>query len=458
MSFDSLDNLYLTISNRGEDTYLLRLNSEGKIDSTFGDNGTFEETNFNTYQRNNYVFSLQVIDDGTIINLYDIELNLIRRFILPDIATIDNLNFNGDKLIGKTLNGIVFQYNNDGTLDGNFADNGLIDFGTLVSDQGLDGYSFTDTNGLHYFNRASLPSTFELEFVTVDKTGDNLDKIAIPYNDDTSVSDYFLSFTSQIHQSQSGDLLIEAQHLLIDFSQIVTEIIKTKRQGNIIQEFGDEGYILTPPLENTSQQAFSGFTTLIGELSSENLVFEHGINNSLAPDISTTSSTTALFVLSPQGELHPDFGTDGFFDLTVTPAPSRYITIKDPKRDHIYISSSINPTSSILHITKLNLEDLPGTPIVTDTKNVQPENQSISLSPNPTANATNLLYTGPSLSTARLHVLDTYGQIVKEIKLSQLSNNASVEIITSDIYSGIYLVRLSDGEQNLSTQKLVIAH
>ena len=117
-----------------------------------------------------------------------------------------------------------------------------------------------------------------------------------------------------------------------------------------------------------------------------------------------------------------------------------------------------SPTSSILHITKLNLEDLPGTPIVTDTKNVEPENHTITLSPNPAASTTNLLYTGPTLTTARLELLDTYGQIVREMNLNHLNDNASIQIETQNITNGLYFVSLSNGKDITTTQKLVVSH
>ena len=455
MELDSLDNLYLTISNLGEDPYLLKVTKEGLVDTSFGNGGRFEEGNFTPYQKDNFIFTLFLVGEGTRINLYDLDLNLIQDFNIPEEVCFENVTFDGDKRFGYTRLQTLFQFNRNGTLDESFGTGGLHQFNITFSPNGLDAYSFTDEDGVHFLHRSNSTGLQDFAFSTIDKNGDNQANFIIPFAADIEASDFFSRFLSRIHPGNGDNLFLEGHHFLSDLTSISSEIVKTDLRGNKVLNFGEQGSIF-PPLSPESSNIL--FTIILGELDSGNLILAH----STLPVFQIFSSNlitriASIFAVTPEGELLPEFGSAGFLIFPLIPGQTKYYSIKDPKDDIIYLTSSESPSASTLHITKLNLDGLPGTSVSNST-NIDQEDQSISLYPNPTANATSLLYTGPTLSNAVLQVLDPHGPIAKEIKMDQLHDKTTLEIETHDLANGPYIINLSIDGKVLSSQKLVVFH
>jgi PKD repeat protein len=72
--------------------------------------------------------------------------------------------------------------------------------------------------------------------------------------------------------------------------------------------------------------------------------------------------------------------------------------------------------------------------------------------PNPAVNTTSISLINSNSNTSQLNVLDITGKVILEM---QVNGNELIEINTSELESGIYFIRISDGT-NFSIEKLVI--
>ena len=284
----------------------------------------------------------------------------------------------------------------------------------------------------------------------IDNDGTLLSTIELFPPIDFDYNFYFgVNFISAATPSNLDNFLIGIEHETIESWH--SQYLKLDKQGEPIEAFGTDGsmFLPIPPDFQT--------THLICELSSENLVFMHSDHDWWFQEDQPWREIKGLFVMNPQGSQHPDFGTDGYLDLGDLPASFVPKVSKSQDKDHIYIISSAGRSSTTFHITKLNLEDLPSTPITTSTENNVRESASISLYPNPSSTTTHLLYSGSSLNDALLQVQDPFGQIIIEKKVT-LRNGSSIEINTDVLSNGLYLISLSDSRHIINTQKLVVSH
>ena len=71
MSMDSLDNIYVGLTNEGSlNQELLKINPDGQIDESFGQEGRFAVPDHGVFQKDNYIYSMKTASDNSIINIY----------------------------------------------------------------------------------------------------------------------------------------------------------------------------------------------------------------------------------------------------------------------------------------------------------------------------------------------------------------------------------------------------
>jgi len=97
---------------------------------------------------------------------------------------------------------------------------------------------------------------------------------------------------------------------------------------------------------------------------------------------------------------------------------------------------------------------------ITATKEFKSNVQSINLSPNPTSERSILSYTLKENQNVKIDILDMSGKHIKSLDngFKNADTIESIEINTENLVSGVYLVRMILGNNNVVTEKLVVTH
>lgn len=86
--------------------------------------------------------------------------------------------------------------------------------------------------------------------------------------------------------------------------------------------------------------------------------------------------------------------------------------------------------------------------------NVNPESTSLSISPNPAAAETNIAFSLPA-GNGSIEIYSTDGRLVQRI--DDIHDSGTVQLMTGEFAPGVYSVILVSGDQQVRTEKLVIA-
>ena len=447
MSIDSLDNIYAGVTFEGTiDQVLIKIKPNGQIDNTFGVEGIFKEAGHKAYQKDNYIYSILRDFDETSINILDLELNFITRFVHVGESIINHMYFNGEYFIGSTTEGILFKYNRDGFLDKDFAEQGLYDLEIEVLNIGfgVDGYSTSSTNDIHYsFLSNNINQIPHSQILQLNNEGTLINTIELMPSPNFDPDFHMnLNFISTVELSANDNILVGLEHETYE-QKMQSEYFKLNSLGQLVQDFGNEGSMLIPipPDSLIPTNVLSTLTTqLVGELKSENLIFSYSNHEYYLDEEQPWAITTAIFIMTPEGSLQSEFGNAGFLDFDILPAASININNIITNKDHVYIISKAELSTNTFNITKLNLADL-GNPVSNTHKTITAK-QSISLQPNPSTTAINLLYTGPTLQNALLQIHNSNGQLVEVLKPEYLHLGKKVQINTNTFPTGNYIMTL----------------
>ena len=447
VNFDSLGNLYIShFIASGATRRILRLNSLGQVDRSFGEEGYLWESDYHTLHKDNYIFLTKMVENSTLIKVLDLESNLLLKVIVPDIVDIHNLTYEDEGfLVGVTYNLVCFRYNEEGLLDPNFGEGGLVRiidipessllftlaqglvkdsdntyyiYYTTWENEVYDGVSRIDSNGLEkkYFTEAIIPT-----FLTENGISQ---LINTTINKDKSI------ITSGINRQSNSEE--RSFHL------------KIKPDQTVDTNFGDEGLILLSRTSDGNRPS----RNIIGQFSNANLAML-GEESESGDD---TPHLTDLSILDENGHLITAFGDNGI--IPFDDIPDNNILSATIKDNSLYILSYDDSNLRQVHITKIN-------PYENETSITHPQllpDSYFSLYPNPAHHKTQWLYTGPTLGPTRLSITEQQGQLVKTINLPLLNKDSAININTKNLITGTYLIQLEHEGRLLQTNKLIVQH
>lgn len=431
------------------DFVLLRYNTDGSLDDTFGTNGKVITTIENRSQGN----ALSIQSDGKILlggssNQY---INLARYHVNGDLDTTFG---NGGKVItdvngyysekcrsmiiqndGKILVGgygnhytndkrhfIVVRYLEDGTLDTTFGTNGAA----------IGGLGMGHTLQVQSDGNILLGGTSDFSFAIERYTTNG--ELDATFGVNGMVTTQFGNVNSFGHamQLQSNGQIILGGYGIADSTTIA--LARYNANGTLDSSFGLNGKLLTPFGELSKVNALKiqsdGKIVIGGEAS-----------NDLNP------MNFALVRYLADGSLDPTFGTNG---QVLTPIGSSYsighaldIGVNG---DIVMTGMTYTGSYSDIALTRYN-----GNSTVGINESVNSKTKSI-VYPNPfSENST--IYLSKPVKDARLAVYNTNGQIVSNQKNIQ---GQKIELGRSNLSNGIYFFQLQEYNTVISTGKLIV--
>ncbi len=431
MSVDSLENVYILASVNKP--VLIKLLPDGTLDKTFGEEGFFFKSNFSTYQKDNYLISIQIVGQSSVVNIYDLELNFIQGYRLPQVTDINSLSYRNDYLIGSTKDGSLFKYETEAQLDTSFRDRGLINL--FESHNILGTYIGSLNDSLHIIKgyMEALPYTYISKILYLNNQGQVESEFLI----DTVVIN--TSIISQFNLNLSHDKKFIINYDLYSFSNTPDEsrYIKLNSAGQIDTTFGQSGF-MNPVVNNDFK------TKLLGELSSRNFPVH---------DLIGTITNPKLHMLTQSGQLNAEFGEGGLYDLTQLPGDQISILAQSPNNDFVYVSTSLSFSPSLIFLTKLDLSSVPKTEdFISQNKNLN-TNYDLLIFPNPSSGIIKIKYSGPSLTDIDCKIYNLSGELVKTLHLDRLNQNMTYKINLDLIQSGIYTLSLMSENKILNHQQ-----
>lgn len=396
--------------------YLAQYNMNGSLDTTFGTSG----------RRN--------IDVGPSITM-----------------TVGNAIYTADNKILITTNSFfsdgdfnIIKTNKFGDLETSFGTNGIATFEGLNNDQ--EGRIALRTDGKILLsgnsNNNPVSGSYEQHILMLVNENGTLD------NNFGINGKIFTNFYINNSQQISGLLILSDNSVLVSgsyFANTTTAgdgfVAKFSSDGNLVTSFGTNG-ISTVVFSNS--EGFSGFNDYMNSMTVQNdgKIIITGLSNS-----GTNKCCVARF--NSDGTLDATFGTNGqivfsiygFDDVArdVKAQPDGKIVISGLSKinslDRVYMVARLTENSTILSTSEI-------TPIKT-----------IRLHPNPAQNQITVSGLNSFFSSTQLNVT-LVGIDGKVLQAESISTSDSYEIPIADLASGIYVLKISD-EQNEFTQKFI---
>ncbi|MCB0705067.1 MAG: T9SS type A sorting domain-containing protein [Saprospiraceae bacterium] len=450
---------YTNVSNK--DAFLARLNLDGSLDQSFADNGFFIYDYANDYE--NIFRSVEVQEDGKIIAMgyhnYDDQYNwdlLVVR--LNSDGTLDSdfgLN-NGASSVGTSERESVFngsvapsgkivltgnrletdilpflcRFNADGLPDDSF-DGFMV---TLDSPVLVGGYltnAISDEDGNVYATGA----TEAFDFIVV-KVLDNGAPDPNFGNNGILVLDSpnnIFDFGTSIRYSASGDLLYCG---LSDEQLYISKIDTTT--GDPITSFGDNGKVIIDVWNE-----FDIAEDII-ELPNGQIIITGTSNQN------QSLSSLVVVKLNADGTRNEDWGLNGivFYDFN---GLDNFGIGSAVQPDGKIVSASWSHGGQLIAIRYLN-------PDITAVTNISPAATGIQFYPNPSSgNTVTLEYVLQSPSDIQVDLFNALGQQIAVLIKGSRSSGLNTEALKlpSGLSTGIYLIQIKSN-QGISTQQLVL--
>lgn len=431
------------------DFVLLRYNSDGSLDNTFGTNGKVITTIENRSQGN----ALSIQADGKILlgGSSNQNINLARYHVNGDLDTTFG---NGGKVItdvngyygekcrsmiiqndGKILVGgygnhytndkrhfIVVRYLEDGTLDTTFGTNGAA----------VGGLGMGHTLQIQPDGNILLGGTSNFTFAIERYTPNG--ELDATFGVDGMVTTQFGNVNSFGHamQLQSNGQIILGGYGIADSTTIA--LARYNSNGTLDSSFGSNGKLLTP---------FGGLSKVnaLKIQGDGKIVIGGEASNNLNP------MNFALVRYLADGSLDQTFGTSG---KVLTPIGSSYSIghALDIGVNGEIVMTGMTYTGSYSDIA---LARYHGNSTIGINETVHPKNNSM-VYPNP-FNEHTTIYLSKPVEDASLVVFNTHGQILSSQKHIQ---GQEIELGRTNLPSGIYFFQLQEYNTVISTGKLIV--
>lgn len=437
ISLDSLENCYVLASVN--DPVFIKLTPTGEIDNTFGDQGYFYREDYFTYQKDNYLISINLIEQSSAIDVYDLDLNLIHGFRLPSLVEISSITFTGTHLLGSTDNGEIFKIDVSGNLESTFGEGGLLKIDYPEFNNPRYFYSLNDSTHLVAgFNLGGLQTT---QVLAINNSGELLNLHTI---DSLAFGSFRTAINFDFAPLQSNEIIINYD--LYNFDNQPSEITyyKLDSKGELDTLFGDSG-VLSPEVPNDFN------TNLLGELTSRHIPI-HNLN---------ASSNQELYLINPNGKLNTEFADDGYYSLSSIIGDGLSQIMKSSNDDFLYISSHFSFSPSLVFITKLDLSTIPlADDFSSDTQSVSDSDSkhSFSIFPNPTIDHVSFRYKGPTLHNVYLKITDSTGQVMQTAYLNKIVNHEEQNLPIADLASGPYFISIWQNNKSILSEQFYISN
>ena len=457
---DSLDNMYITHYRLDTIDYiykfnLIKLDKSGQIIDNKIPN-ELKENNASFLIRNNRMVSLIYLAGSSIVKIFDLDYNYIGQMISPGYTTPTPLE-NG-QAEGLT-NNIYYRYNPDGFLDKTFSEDGLFD---VIKDSGL-GENSTITNWLRDegksiiftgYTQSSVDSLYYPFTLKLKENGSpdrNYGNESIKIHE-INMNNHSFAYATLVHKLQDNNLLLSGLHY-DTLSNLNNYIAKIDQDGELIQNFGDNGVRSTLPTEGDSTNS-NHTNVYVGELSNGSLLMKTTAYNE------EERTLEEYFVLyNENGYQESNFGTNSKLETTafkgeifqsqVLANDNLYII----KTDSVYNPSpysTLNASTNATHITKLSTSQL----LAYDPLSA-PDFSTYLLYPNPTSSTSIIRYNGPTLENISYRIHNLKGQLVKEKVIPILYNYSEIPIDMKDTDNGIYYLQIHDEGKEIWSDKII---
>lgn len=434
---------------------ILRLNNDGTLDTTFGEEGRVVFNPTNDY--GNFPQHAEELEDGSY---------LIAGYLYS--------------AINWRTNYILVKLNNDGTFNESFGDNGIV-IGNNTSHQFtletmtvledgkiLIGGYYDDQIALMKFNEdGSIDETFGNQGVAQHELINSfMKRLAVQEDGKIVVAGYYIVPGTPRNQAvigrfnsdgttdttfgtagnglveinigtdhsfmldadiQADGKIVAAGHFWSDDVPVLQYDIVTLRlneDGSFDTSFGENGmftYVFTEDVENYSQEIM---------VAADSTIFLAGKTGSAYTDFD-------IFVanFNTDGTLNPEFGNNGIY---IHPRPDNVDEMKTMRIDNenkIIAGGYTFTTDSGADFLIIRLyTDIPTYEAIADS-----ENNTLSVYPNPAADYINVKF--DNNKTYKADIVDLNGRVVKTISVSSGS-----QINVADLNSGHYLLILKDNQ------------
>ena len=440
MTIDSAGNIYVGFQynlSGSLDHVITKIDSFGRVDNSFGTLGIV--TDDIHFHKEGYLFSaVVIIDEATIINIFDQDLNRIARYITPGVITSQKeIRFDSSGyFIGSTEDAILFKYLASGSLDQSFGTGGLQDFKDIFPNEEVLEcyYEYTKKNGSHI---CSVKTNFHHYVVELGTDGSMLKTTVVSAYLNSIGSSYVQKEIIHVTPMPHDRLLVYGkgkmvENIFFDYFMFVLDA-----DLKLETEFGDNG-IFQFPFEFQSRIP-------IGGLTNGNILCKDPTYADSQEDISFCK----ISLVNRSGVFREDLNT--YNQIAIRDAyTDNNSAIHVDKNDFYVLSFESHQPGA--YITKFTLDN-----VTTKIKESSETPQYLSLFPNPTSAQSNLLYTGATLLDARLIIYDANGRVVKQKSIDILEDNHILRINTLELAAGHYEVQIIHDKIPVSGKTLIIA-
>ena len=370
--------------------YVARYNSNGTLDTTFGNNGILKITNFNTITTTN-AHSVIPLNDGKIM-----------------VSVFGN---------GNGFYGALIKLNEDGTIDTTFSTNGILKFDNT-------GYKFhvinsilTDDNKLLLCGAdRTVSNNFKSAVIklnldgTYDSTfGDN-GKLILDIFSTTSGSSF--EYFKDLKKCPDGNIIaggwLSNNNSMIKFTQL----------GQLISNFGANGILQNYYVNSNNSNVL--YSDLDIQNDNKIIVGSSLTNDGIVP-------IYKIIRLSENGSLDLTFNSTGDILADITSGSDFFRTLKVDNQNSIIMSgrSVVNNNSDITH-----------SKIVSENLSLNNFKSNFTIYPNPITNQINFT---EYINVKLIQIFDVKGSLV-----SQFPNIGIVNFIKVELNQGFYICKIEN--------------
>lgn len=388
------------------DFAIVRYNPNGTLDTSFDGDGRVT-TNFNSSR--NIAYAVAVQADGKIVVVGD-----------------------SRQLSIFTLQTVIARYNTNGSLDTSF--NGTGKSITTTEDDNI--YQFFSVT-LSLDNKIIVGKRSALSVQGGSLVGTRFTRYNSNGTLDTSFGNNgWISEVGQspVHKALSNGKLLIVSNIYNPTTNSSFKLLRFKSNGSIDSAFGINGTVMT-------------LFNVIGVSVDDILEQKDGkivVSGSFSGFSSAEPFKFGVVRYLENGDLDNTFGSGGKSMLSLTYSGERYIKLgiqKDGKL--INCGYHTDPTNKYnFVVARLNNT-------IVGVKNVA-KNTPLSIFPNPTTNVLNIDFKEPITDAVKLTITDISGRIVYQQNYDKILINNDLQINISDLAAGFYVVTIVSDKENIS--------
>ena len=454
--------------------FLLRFNSDGTLDATFGSNGIVE-TPLTSSHVNNYKMKItnvnkilvtgSVVTGSGLLNSYDFALmqynsngTIDENFGINGMATIDFIGLNdySDAVDVLSDNSIIIAGKSEGSNISGFYSMSLVKFnqnGELDTTFGINGKKVLTTYGNESPETVRCVKVLENDTILLGSYFPNMQIFPINYidfglvkvdNNGNLVSEF--GENGYLITNFGGTDLISAIDVIDNnifvcgsssLGSVYTKMViaKYNQNGDFDISFGNNGIVKINKNETTS---FDNLTSL--KIKNDGKLLFTGLTSSNNVEL----NKSLLIQFNPNGSIDTSFNNIGFI-------------YSDGINLEVGLSLALQSDGKIVTCgalkTNNNYHSLLSRYTFSNLSNSNFEKKSFSISPNPVSEKINIQFQLIQPETISIDLFDMQGrkinQLMKETSFGNEYHNLEI-ILPTEISKGIYFIKISNGYQQQS--------